>query len=246
MRTDLDGGDQKAHVPSVSLASIADDKQGRVSLALEYAVMKSFSLKRDAVTTSGVGVSVTLAKTRGRNTFGDILDIAGKTLALLPIPANPYTPVAGQFLKFANDSIDKATANDNQNLIAQLSLNFADHPIADIKACHSAGYESTGGIAVLLSTGQEGATLIPIEDADKKFCFSYSSESVFSLVALERPTSGTCPTDLTQYSEVPNDYVLFILNGEAGPRASRNLTLAQRAESQKRCQFFQIPNSMCE
>jgi hypothetical protein len=251
VRTDLDNGDAKAHIPSVNFASIADDRHGHVSLALEYAIMKRFVLHQANSETSNVNVDVYLAKTRGRNTFGDIIDVAGKALAQLPVPANPYTTTAQQFLKFANDSIDKATADDIENLIAQINLNFADRQIDDLSVCHSRGDEFTGGAAVLLSTGEENAALIPIQDADKNYCFSYSSQSVFGLTAVKMPDNHVCPTDATQYSEVPNDYVLFILNAEtvAPPHALQSVVTrarTQHKESQKRCGFFGIPSEICQ
>lgn len=210
--------------------------------------MKKLVLKQGDSETGNITVKVFLAKTRGRNTFGDIIDVAGKALSQLPVPANPYTTTAQQFLKFANDSIDKATADDIENLIAQINLNFADRQINDLNACHSAGDEFTGGIAVLLSTGQQGANLIPIQDAEKNFCFSYSSGSVFGLTAVPMPNNHVCPTDPNAYSEVPNDYVLFILNAETvSPPHAAPLLRAQKQhqESLKRCDFYKIPREKC-
>jgi len=248
VKTDLDSGDVKTQIPSVSFASIDDDQEGHVSLALEYPVIKRLVLKQGDSETTNVTVQVFLAKTRGRNTFGDIIDVAGKALSQLPVPANPYTTTAQQFLKFANDSVDKATADDIENLIAQINLNFADRQINDLNACHTAGDEYTGGIAVMLSAGKDGANLIPIQDADKNYCFSYSSGSVFGLTAVEMPSNHVCPTDPTAYSEVPNDYVLFILNAETvKPPGAAPLLRAQKQhqESLKRCDFYKIPREKC-
>lgn len=252
VRTDLDSGDNKAHIPSVSLASIADDQSGHVSLALEYPVMRRFVLKQGQNLTTNVSVEMYLAKKRGRNTFGEIIDVAGKALAMLPVPANPYTTVAQQFLTFANNAIDKAVADDIENKIAQINLNFADRKVADLDRCHSGGYEFTGAIAVLLSTGKENTALIPIEDADKKYCFSYSSASVFGLTAVAKPASGRCPKEQAAYSEVPNDYVLFVLNATTTPATARgserDSQYYQRLvkESRDRCSFYGISRTDCD
>jgi hypothetical protein len=251
VKTDLDNGESKAQIPSVSFASIADDRNGHVSLAFEYSVMKRFVIKQGDHQTSDVNLDVFLAKTRGRNTFGEIIDVAGKALAQLPVPANPYTTTATQFLKFANDSIDKATSDDIENQIAKINLHFSDREISDLGVCHSQGNEYTGGVAVLLSTGEDGATLIPIQDAEKNYCFSYSSQSIFGLTAVKMPQNHTCPTDATQYSEVPNDYILFLLNAETVVHPHAALSVVTRArvqhqESLKRCKFFGVSSDLCK
>ena len=67
--------------------------------------------------------------------------------------------------------------------IAHLDLKFNEMAEPDLERCKSAGYERTGAIAIMGSTGAAGASLIPITNTEQEYCFRYASGSTFELLA---------------------------------------------------------------
>ena len=238
---------QEVKVPSVNLVDISDDKAGRISLPLEYQIASYLKLKQKDSVTTDVNLSINFAKTRGNSGFADVLTIAGKALDKLPIPANPYTQTASKFLQFANDVIAENTKGQLGIPFANVSLAFrkgpeSDKEKSDLKKCESDGKERTGAIAVLLPTGVNGATLIPSTNTDKLYCFRYSSQSTYELLAAPK-VGGKCPDSEDQYSGVNNDYVMLLIS--ASPAGTKFGESDEMAESKKRCQNAGLPLSAC-
>ena len=233
-------------IPSVTIVSVKDEKPGRVSLPLEYGIASFLTLNQEEGLTTDIELSMSLAKIRGKNTFGEILDLAGKALSKLPIPSNPYVDTANKFLAFANGAINDTTSKQLNVPLAQLSLSFNKGKEPDINKCKSAGRERTGAIAVLLSHGLEGTELIPVVDTDRLFCFRYSSTSTYELLAAKK-TVGRCPADDSGYQAVNNDYVMLLISAHTG--GSGFVTQAEQEqqieESRRRCKAFGLEPQSC-
>jgi hypothetical protein len=248
------GSNVDVQVPSVTLVSIKDEKTGRVSLPLEYQIASYLALDQEDVLTTDIGLSISLAKTRGRNTFGDIIDLAGNALNKLPIPNNPFVNTTNKFLAFANDAINETTSKQLDVPFAQLSLSFNKGREPDINKCKSAGKESTGAIAVLLSSGLPDTELIPVTNTEQLYCFKYSSTSTYELLAAKK-TGGRCPTDDSAYQAVNNDYVMFLISAHTSGKGfitqpskgfiTQTVQQQQIEESRKRCTAFGIEASAC-
>lgn len=240
------GANVDVQVPSVTLVSIANDRPGRTSLPLEYQIASYLPLNQGDIVTSGIAIDVSLARARGRNSFGEVLDIAGKALSKISIPNNPYSDISNKFLAFANATITDVTAKQMDVPFAQLALAFNKGKEQSLARCRAAGKERTGAIAVVSSHGTTGASLIPVTDTDQLYCFRYSRESTFELLAA-RKVDGQCPALETAYSAVNNDYVMFLIS--ALPSASGFLTQQdqQRAmeESRTRCAAFGLEPKAC-
>lgn len=233
-------------VPSVTQVSVTDEQPGRVSLPLEYQIASYLPLNQDDVLTTDIGLSISLAKTRGTNTFGEILDLAGKALNKLPIPNNPYVDTTNKFLAFANDAINNTMNKQLAVPFAQLSLSFNRGKEPDISRCKSAGKESTGAIAVLLSRGSRNAELIPVTNTDQLYCFKYSSKSTYELLAA-RKIGGQCPADDGAYQAVNNDYIMFLISAHiSGAGFVTNAEQQQQIEeSRRRCTAFGLEAQAC-
>ena len=233
-------------IPSVTLVSVKDEKPGRVSLPLEYQIASYLTLNQDSVLTTDLGLSISFAKTRGTNTFGDIIDLAGEALNNLPIPNSPYVGTTNKFLKFANDAINDTTSKQMDVPFAQLSLSFNKGKEPDINKCKSAGKESTGVIAVLLSRGLRNTELIPVANTDQLYCFKYSSKNTYELLAA-RKTGGLCPVDNNAYQAVNNDYVMFIISAQnSGAGFVTDMDQQhQIEESRSRCKALGLNPQAC-
>ena len=109
-------------VPSVDMVSVKDDQKGRVSLALEYAIASDFVLSQGNNVTKTMDIYMNLAKSKGKSTFGEVLDLAGQALNQVSLPQNPYTQAGSKFLKFANSAIDTNIKADNDDQIAHIGL----------------------------------------------------------------------------------------------------------------------------
>lgn len=242
-------GSVSVQVPAVDLVSVKDDKPGRVSLALEYSVASGFVLTQGNNTTETIELYINLAKVKSKNSFGDVLELAGKALQQIPLPPNPYSQAASKFLKFANDAVDGSVNADHAEQIAHIAMKFNRGPEPDMDKCKSAGNEHTGAIAVLRSVGLQGATLIPVTDTDKLYCFRYSSGSTFELLAARRQNDGSCPAPST-FEGVPNDYVMMLVSAQPVPKKggkaiSPDVMKAATDESKTRCGKLHVPLSAC-
>ncbi len=236
-----------SQVPAVNMVSVKHDKKGRTSLALEYPVASGLALKQTDTVTRSVTLDIFLAKARGRNTFGSILDLAGQALNQVPIPPNPYTQTGGKFLKFANSAIDSSLKEGENDRIAHIGLQFNEGQQKDISACKSAGNERTGAIAVLRATGLRGATLIPVDDTERLYCFRYSSDSTFELLAAKKNPDGTCPSPQA-FAGVSNDYVLLLLSAQpTATVGSKSVVTSDEAlqEAKDRCKLQKLPTRAC-
>jgi hypothetical protein len=233
-------------VPSVDMVSVKDDKPGRVSLALEYPIASGLVLKQSDTLTKTIELYMNLAKAKGKTSFGDVLDLAGKALNQLPIPPNPYTQAGSKFLKFANDAVDSNIQKDNDDQIAHIGLQFYEGSEPDIKKCESGGYERTGAIAVLRSIGIQGAPLIPVTDTERDYCFRYSSGATFELLAAKRNGDGSCPAP-NAFSGVSNDYVMLLISAQPVPKAGKSIVTSDVAatEAATRCRLQKLPSSAC-
>ncbi len=233
-------------IPSVTLVSVRDEKSGRVSLPLEYQIASYLALNQDDVMTTDIELAISLAKVRDKNTFGDILDLAGRALTKLPIPNNPYSDATNKFLAFANGAISETTNKQLDVPFAQLSLAFNKGKESDLARCESAGKERTGAIAVVLSRGLPNTELIPTTNTNQLYCFKYSSENTYELLAARR-NAGQCPTNADAYTTVNNDYVMFLISAHiaaAGFVPSEEQE-QQMVESRRRCATFGLEASAC-
>ena len=234
---------EEVKYPSVNLVTIADENRGRVSLPLEYQVASYLQLQQGKTSITDIHIDLTLAKVRGKSTFGEVLDVAGKAFAALPIPASPFTDAANKFLKFTNDAIDESTKGANSEHFGKIDLAFNNEAESDIKKCASRGKERTGAVALLLGRGQKGVDLIPITNTEKNYCFSYSSINTYELLAGARKPNGTCP-DSNKYSGVANDYVMFLISAQ--PAKSDTLSVSgASSESKNRCRSAKLPLTAC-
>jgi hypothetical protein len=247
--SDPNAGGSTMTVPSVDLLSVKNDANGRVSLALEYAVASDFALTQGNNVTKTLDLFINLAKTRGRTTFGDVLDLAGTALQQVTLPPNPFTQVSSKFLKFANDAVNTAIASGENEEIAHIASNFRRGAEDNLERCAAAGYERTGAIASMRSTGATNQPLIPMTNTERDYCFRYSSGSTFELLATKRNTDGTCPAAVNAYSAVMNDYVMLLVSAQPVARPVRAIDPSVvdrlKKESSQRCTNFGLPKSAC-
>lgn len=238
------GQQQTLKIPSVDLVSVSDEKPGRVSLPLEYQIASYLKLRQDTTVTTELDLSIQFAKTQGRNTFGAVLDLAGKALDKVSIPGNPYTQTASKFLAFANSAIDDTTGKQQSVPFADVSLAFNKGPQPDMAKCESSGKERTGALAVVLASGLPGAELIPTTNTNQLYCFRYSSESTYELLAAKK-SGGVCPKDSNAYTGVNNDYVMFLLSASPTAKGTGPELLPQVIESKTRCENAKLPADAC-
>ncbi|HWZ43474.1 MAG TPA: hypothetical protein VNW97_08345 [Candidatus Saccharimonadales bacterium] len=203
----------EVQVPSITLVDVQNERSGRLSLPLEYQIASSLALNQDGVVTTDMALSLSLAKTQGSKGFGEILVVASKALSKLSISGNPFEQAGSKFLAFANDAINVGNGKQLTVPFAELSLTFnkGDQPL---DRCKAEGKERTGAIAVLRSRGAEHAELIPMTNTEELYCFRYSSESTYEVLAARR-TGETCPADRAAYQAINNDYVMLVIS--AGP-----------------------------
>jgi hypothetical protein len=252
--------DAEAKTPSVSQVDVQNMPNGQVSLPLEYPIAANLPLSQGTTITGSILLEIYLAKTRGPNTFGTILDAANQYLAKLPIPANPYTTAASKFVGFADQAIqDQIGSANGASHIANLSLFFADQPVADIAACQSAGHQVTGALAIFMSTGASGKQLLPTSNLSQLYCFRYVSEFTYELQYAAKPAAGSCDTLAAQsWAEVPNDYLMALVTAEpilastGGHQAvtgQQALAQAQRIidlrYAKQLCRAFRVSPRMC-
>ena len=247
--TDANHGDATIQVPSVDLVSVKDDAFGRVSLALEYAVASDFELRQADNLTTVMDLYLDLAKARGRNGFGDVLDLAGAALQQVTLPGNVFAQIGSKFLKFANEAVDTSIKAGSTEEIAHVSSSFKRGNEANLDRCKAQGYERTGVIAALLSTGAAGQPLVPTTNTERDYCFRYSSDNTYELLAARRGGDGSCPAP-PAFSAVMNDYVMLLLSAEPADKAGKSgvpsPTLDRvRRESSQRCAELGLDKSAC-
>ena len=203
-----------AKAPSVNPVSIEDMPTGQVSLPLEYPIASLLSLPQDSpkgTYTKNILLDIYVAKKRGANTFGRVLDIAGQLIAKLPIPENPFTNATNQVLKFANDAIAAEAAADQANHVATVALQFNNQEQADVQQCKSDGFEATGVIAVVGPKGPKNGPVLPFGNLQQAYCWRYSAQNTYEVQYAPRPSSGDCSAVAT-FSELPNDYLMIVLS----------------------------------
>jgi hypothetical protein len=240
------GSTVEVQIPSVNLINVQGDPNGRISLPLEYEIASYFTLKQQDTITTDIIIALSLAKTRGRNTFGDLLDLAGKTLSKISIPNNPFSTQAGKFINFANDAINGTTKEASTVPFAEIALSFNRGKETDLNKCKASGKERTGAIAVLRSGGRHGANSIPITNTDQLYCFNYSSTNTYELLAAPKPEGG-CPANENAYQSVSNDYVMLLLSAHvnASGFAGNPEQDEQIEESRSRCKAMKLKPSAC-
>lgn len=224
--------DANPKIPCVNQVDVQKEKNGQVSSALEYPVADLLVLSQGNALTKNIQLDLFMAKTRGKNTFGTILDVAGQVLSKLPIPANPYTTAANKFLQFANQSIQSQTGPQAAMQFASLTLAFDDQDQNDVNACLRDGFQPTGALAVFRDTGAANTQLLPITNLDQQYCFRYTSQFTYELQSAPKPTSGCSGVPDNAWREIPNDYVMVIVNAQRPP-ASSNKTLSGMSASEK-------------
>ena len=230
-------GNTKGAAPSVSTVPIKDEPEGQVSLAIEYPVADQLVLNQNGVTTRNIQLDVYIEKAKGSNAFGDVLNIAGQLLQKLPIPDNPYTAMANQFLTFTNGAINtEITNSDNATLIASISLLFNDRAQSDPVACAAQNYETTGAIAVLKAdSGADGATLLPVDNLDQTYCFRYVITPAAELQYVTQPSAGCNALGPNPaWAEVPNDYLMLIVSAAPAAVSPPPRVFVSPSERQKR------------
>jgi hypothetical protein len=240
----MTAGAEQVESPSVTLVSIKDERDGRISLPLEYSIASYLHLAQDKKTITEVALIVSLAKTRDSNAFGEIIEVASKALSQLPIPPNPYSLAASKLLAFANDAIADQKKKKLDEPIAQLLLAFNKGKETDLNKCHNKGKERTGVIALLQDKGAEGKELVPITNTEKDYCFKYSSANTYELLAAKRREPGKCPTD-ADYKAVYNDYVMFILSANTSGKAILDKDKSHINESSQRCKALKLDAKFC-
>jgi len=211
--------DEVAKTPSVNQVDIQKEKTGQVSLALEYPVADLLVLNQNNHVTKNIQLDLFMAKTVGKSSFGTILDVAGQVLSKLPIPPNPYTTGASKFLQFANQAIQSQTGPQAALQFASLTLAFNDRD-EDVTGCLNDGYQPTGALAVFRDTGAAQATLLPISNLSQQYCFRYTTQYTYELQFASRPASGCLNIPENAWHEVPNDYVMVIINAQKLPPSS--------------------------
>jgi hypothetical protein len=247
--TDPTSGSSSVTIPSANLVSVKDDANGRVSLALEYAVASDFALAQGKNVTKTMDVFINLAKTRGLSTFGEVLDLAGSALQQVSLPPNPFAQLSSKFLKFANDAVATSIKSGQSDEIAHIGSNFRRGAEPNIARCESAGYERTGVIAAMRSTGAVNQALVPLTNTERDYCFRYSSGSTFELLAARRNGDGSCPAPVNAYAAVMNDYVMLLVSSQPVARPVRAVAPAIVSQFQKesalRCRNLGLPSSAC-
>jgi hypothetical protein len=248
-------GADSSKTPSVTQVTIKDEHPGQVSLALEYPIASELALKQGNALTQNLQLSLYLAKTRDKTTFGNIIDVASDALQKLPIPSNPYTQGVDKFLEFANTSIEKEIKDTGADLFASMTMQFADRD-EDVTSCLADGNQATGAMAVIRSTGDKKAKLLPITDLNAKYCFRYSTSETYELQYAAKSNIDCGAISEGQWAEVPNDYVMLLVS--AAPtikpvspdlkdraRPGPPERLFELLESKKLCDAMKVPASFC-
>lgn len=226
-------GNPKAQNPSVNLIGIRNAPAGQVYLPLEYPIASLLALSPDSgkTFTKNILLELYLDKTRGKNTFGTILDAAGTLLAKLPIPANPYTNAVSQVVSFATSAITKETTDAGGQLFASVTLQFNDRDQPDINQCHGDGFESTGAIAVMGAKGAQNTPLLPLDKLGSDYCWRYVADNTFEVQYAPKPAAGCASVSANAFQDVPNDYVMMVLSAQVVlPPTSVHNTFAEALE----------------
>ncbi len=227
--------DASAKTPSVNQVDVQQMKTGQVSLALEYAVADQLILSQENARTKNIQLDLFMARTRGKNTFGTVIDVAAQVLSKLPIPANPYTTGASKFLQFANQAIQSQTGAQDAIQVASLTLAFNDQDESDVHACLNQGFQPTGALAVFSDKGASDSTLLPISNLSQQYCFRYASNFTYELQYVTKPASAGCETPSeAAWHEVPNDYVMLIVAAQKVPSAKSTTFSALSVEDRER------------
>src|SRR3569833_2904402 len=246
--------------PSVTQVDISDEHAGQVSLALEYPVASQLRLKQQSLTTQNLQLNVYLARTRGKNGFGKVLEIASEELQKLPIPQNPYSTAANQFLGFANKTIQDEISSSGGGLqFASLTMQFADHD-EYLDTCLAEGYLTTGALAVLRSGGPKETKWLPVTNLDRSYCFRYSTRATYELLYAPKAASDCKGVSDSAWNEVPNDYVMLLVAAARAPAATESegqfkssagldqlvpTRFNDLAESKKLCEQMQAAPVLC-
>jgi hypothetical protein len=224
--------DETAKTPSVNQVDIQKEKTGQVSLALEYAIADLLLLNQDPKhVTKNIQLDLFMAKTVATGGFGTVIDIASQVFSKMPIPANPYTTTAGKFLQFANQTIQAQTGPKTAMQFASLTLPFNDRD-EDAAGCVRDGFQPTGAVAVFRDTGAANTPLLPTKDLNAKYCFRYTSQYTYELQFVSQPAGGCANIPENAWHEVPNDYVMCILNAQKAPLTA-NKTLSGMSADEK-------------
>jgi hypothetical protein len=239
-----------AQAPSVNPVPIEDMPEGQVALPLEYPIASLLSLPQDSpknTYTKNMLLDVYVAKKRGKNTFGKVLDLAGQVLARLPIPESPYTNAANQVLKFANDAIKAEAAAEEANHVASVTLQFNNKDQADIQRCKADGFEATGAIAIVGPKGPRDGRTLPLHNLERDYCWRYSSENTYAVEYAQKPPDGECKTVAeAAFSELPNDYVMVLVSAAKIESPFNPLTSPAQPKDLSRMKDLERSVSLCK
>lgn len=252
-------GTPPAKVPSVNLISISDAGTGQVILPLEYPIASQLPLSTsspNSLTTKNMQLDLYLEKTRGSNTFGQIITTAGQVLGKLSIPANPFSTAGNQILDFANQIITNETSGAGAEEMASVTLQFSAVPIMDITQCGD--FEQTGAIAIIAPTG--GRYALRLGNLSTQYCWRYVTDNTYEVQYAAKP-AGTMCKDVADasYQEVPNDYVMLVISaisttstgGGGAARASaadveaRQRVIQDNARARSLCSALQMSPKLC-
>lgn len=249
-------GNPTAKHPSVNLVDVETAEKGQVRLPLEYPIASLLALSPDSgkTYTKNILLDIYLNKTRGKNTFGRVLDIAGSILAKLPIPANPYSNAANEILKFANDTVTTESKDVGGQLFASVTLQFNNKDASDPKNCGD--FQSTGAIAVIGAAGSQDTSPLPLGNLSKKYCWRYLSTNTYEVQYALKPESGCDKLADSAFNEVPNDYVMIVVSaaaiakppddpGHEYTKQARPERLDDLQESMKLCGAMKLPPILC-
>lgn len=242
---DANGVSLAVTIPSMSLVSVENETNGRVSLALEYAIASNVALSNNGAVITDLDLRIDLAKTRSRTTFGEVLDLAGKALEKATIPANPLALAGSKLVNFANSAVGTSLGADQHEEVAQIASHFRRGAEPDLNRCRSNNFERTGALVVLRATGAPKLALIPLSNTERDYCFRYSSSSTYELLAAQRMPSGNCPTGTSAYAGVNNDYVMLLINATPIGRSGRAANDPVLTESARRCKALGLDSALC-
>ena len=188
------------------------DNDDQVSVPVGRSVVAGLPLTEDDHTYATLAVDLKLLNNQNRTRWGSALKALGDITRRLTFPNSPVAQAGSYLLRFANSAIHEDLAREDMNNqvdSAGFELTF------DLDGdCDSQGFQKTGTIAVVQSTGAEDDDPISVSEFSE-YCWyaDYDSQSFF-LRAARRETGISCD-ERTRYRDkefaVRNDYAAFLV-----------------------------------
>jgi hypothetical protein len=245
-----DSNGPAASFPTLSKVVVQDYAKGQVLLPLEFPVVNRLKLTQQKDTYDGMSLDVSLIREKGKTSWGAALQAMAENMGKLPIPASPYTTAASELLKFANSAIDKSLSDSkapDHLSFAVITLKFGSTDPQNNQQCGD-NFEQTGTLAVIEAGGTPGPGYIAnLNDIDSgKACLAVKARPGFAMLVKQRDsTVGNCPTDLTQYEVMTNNFLMFLLSYERpAPAGSVKGTKAE-SDILARCKINGLSGESC-